>query len=476
MEGGAGWPNTGGRDVAFVEQLVEWATTNYCIDRSRIFSVGMSRGGIISNTLGCQMGDVLRRSAGVGSEAMSDVAPAAAAASHAPGRLRALLLSWLAYAAYYLGRKGFSVVKSSLSRELGFSTGTLAAIDTAYLVAYACGQVPSGLVADRWGPRNLVAAGMAISALACLAFGASSAVWVFASWFALNGLAQATGWPGTTKIVAQWTTPRDRGRVMGLWSTCYQVGGIAATALATFALGQLGWRYAFFVPAAGLMFVALLVFWGVPHAQAATGPQAERPAWTKLREVLRLPVLYSYGACYFCIKLIRYSLLFWLPFYLHTANGFDEVASGYLSTGFEVGGVIGCIAVGYVSDRSARSRAAVAALSLLGLAVAVFVYAAVHSPAALWHFGALAVIGALLFGPDALLSGAAAQDAGGSEAAATATGLVNGLGSAGALLQGAVTAGVQQAFGWHGLLHVFVGLSMLASLCLVPAMRMRRSG
>jgi sugar phosphate permease len=406
---------------------------------------------------------------------MSSVAETAAEASRAPERRRALGSSWLAYATYYLGRKGFSVVKSSLSRELGFSTGTLAAIDTAYLVAYACGQVPSGLVADRWGARRLVATGMLISAFACVLFGLSSAAWVFAFCFALNGVAQATGWPGTTKIVAQWTTPRDRGRVMGVWSTCYQVGGIAATALATFALGRFGWRYAFFVPAAGLAIVALLVLWGVPRDHAESRSRVERPGWTKLREVLRLPILYSYGACYFCIKLIRYSLLFWLPFYLHTANGFDEVESGYLSTGFEVGGVLGCIAVGYVSDRSSRSRAAVAAVSLIGLAIAVFGYAAVQSQAALWHFGALALIGALLFGPDALLSGAAAQDAGGSEAAATATGLVNGLGSVGALLQGAVTVGVQQLFGWRGLLHVFVGLSLLASLCLVPAMRTRRA-
>jgi OPA family sugar phosphate sensor protein UhpC-like MFS transporter len=398
---------------------------------------------------------------------VSAIAPASTAAL--PGRRRALGLSWLAYATYYLGRKSFSVVKSSLSRELGFSTGTLAAIDTVYLVAYACGQVPSGLVADRWGARRLVATGMLLSALACLVFGVSNAAWAFALCFAVNGIAQATGWPGTTKIVAQWTTPRDRGRVMGVWSTCYQVGGIAATALATFALGRFGWRYAFFVPAAGLGLVALFVVWGIPREHTQSRAQLERPAWTELRAVLRLPILYSYGACYFCIKLIRYSLLFWLPFYLHTAHGFDEVESGYLSTAFEVGGVLGCVAVGYVSDRSVRSRAAVAAVSLIGLAFAVFAYAAVSSQSAFWHFAALALIGALLFGPDALLSGAAAQDAGGTEAAATATGLVNALGSAGALLQGVVTAGVQRAFGWHGVLHVFVGLSLLASLCLIPA-------
>lgn len=398
------------------------------------------------------------------------------AAPRSSARRRALVFSWLAYATYYLGRKGFSVVKSSLAREYGFSTSTLAAIDTTYLVAYACGQVPSGLVADRWDARRLVVTGMLISAFACALFGASSSAWAFGLWFGANGIAQATGWPGTTKIVAQWTDARERGRVMGVWSTCYQVGGIAATALATFAMARFGWRAAFFVPAAALALVALVVAAGVPRGASPeeTAKPAVRASWSAVRAALRMPILYSYGASYFCIKLIRYSLLFWLPFYLHTANGFDEVTSGYLSTAFELGGVLGCIAVGVVSDRSTQSRAAVAALTLVALAVAVFAYAVVPSPTAIWHFGALAVIGALLFGPDALLSGAAAQEAAGDDAAATATGMVNGLGSAGALLQGAVTAGVHAAFGWHGVLLVFVGLSLVASACLIPALRIHR--
>jgi polyhydroxybutyrate depolymerase len=55
-----GWPNEGGRDVAFVEAMVEWLSSNYCIDSTRIFSTGMSYGGIMSNTLGCQMPDTFR--------------------------------------------------------------------------------------------------------------------------------------------------------------------------------------------------------------------------------------------------------------------------------------------------------------------------------------------------------------------------------------------------------------------------------
>jgi poly(3-hydroxybutyrate) depolymerase len=59
-DAGAGWPNTNGEDVAFTQAMVTWLEQNYCVDSARIFSVGMSYGGIMSNTLGCAMGDVFR--------------------------------------------------------------------------------------------------------------------------------------------------------------------------------------------------------------------------------------------------------------------------------------------------------------------------------------------------------------------------------------------------------------------------------
>jgi poly(3-hydroxybutyrate) depolymerase len=46
--------------VAFVKALYARLQTQLCIDEERVFSVGMSYGGIMSNTLGCTMGDVFR--------------------------------------------------------------------------------------------------------------------------------------------------------------------------------------------------------------------------------------------------------------------------------------------------------------------------------------------------------------------------------------------------------------------------------
>ena len=58
--------------------------------------------------------------------------------------------------------------------------------------------------------------------------GASSSASLFALFFGLNGFVQATGWPGNVKAMAAWYGPTERGAVMGFWSTCFQVGPLAA--------------------------------------------------------------------------------------------------------------------------------------------------------------------------------------------------------------------------------------------------------
>ena len=58
--GGAGWPNSGGRDIAFVRAMLAKLKSDYCIDETRVFSTGISYGGIMSNTVGCQLGDQVR--------------------------------------------------------------------------------------------------------------------------------------------------------------------------------------------------------------------------------------------------------------------------------------------------------------------------------------------------------------------------------------------------------------------------------
>jgi sugar phosphate permease len=389
-------------------------------------------------------------------------------------------LTWVAYASYYFGRKGFSVVKSTLRRSLGVSEYALGAIDTLYLAAYAVGQFGSGYLGDRVGSRKLIGYGLLASAAACAAFGATNLTLLFGVLFFVNGLAQSTGWPGTTGAMAEWTTQRNRGTVMAFWCTCYQVGSIVATDFAAYLLKNHGWRAAFFGPAAWMLVVACLIFAFLkrgqsvdPGAKSSVADAAAGAAFRQAaqRAAYRNPVLWAYGASYFFIKYVRYALLFWLPYYLSSTLGYAPDRAAYVSNSFEAGGIVGVIAIGAFSDRvRTLSRAAVSISSLLCLALALIACVGFGQYLAL-TVATLALVGALLYGPDALLSGAAAQDIGGVAAAATATGLVNGVGSLGGILEGLTLPAVSAHFGWKAMFPLLASLALCAALALIPAVR-----
>ncbi len=55
-----GWPNTNGQDVNFTKAMITWLESSFCVNTSRLYSTGMSYGGMMSDTLACQMPDVFR--------------------------------------------------------------------------------------------------------------------------------------------------------------------------------------------------------------------------------------------------------------------------------------------------------------------------------------------------------------------------------------------------------------------------------
>lgn len=47
-------------DMDYTRAMLEWAEANYCIDTGRVFSIGVSNGGMMSNIVGCELGDLFR--------------------------------------------------------------------------------------------------------------------------------------------------------------------------------------------------------------------------------------------------------------------------------------------------------------------------------------------------------------------------------------------------------------------------------
>ena len=69
---GAGWANTNGQDIAFTKAMIADVEGKYCVDTSRLFSVGFSYGGMMSFALGCEMSDVFRAIAPMSGSLYSD--------------------------------------------------------------------------------------------------------------------------------------------------------------------------------------------------------------------------------------------------------------------------------------------------------------------------------------------------------------------------------------------------------------------
>jgi len=282
-----------------------------------------------------------------------------------------------------------------------------------------------------------------------------------------------------------------------------QVGGILSTAFAALVLGFTHWRMVFVLPSLLVCLAGVMIYSSLVEDPAAlpffptlemtemttntttstspsltlpgTGPiemEKKRPSPSFL-QVMRVPLILNLGMCYFCVKLIRYTLLFWLPYYLFKTLGYDSQTAAGMSALFDIGGAFGSVLCGYLCDRFARGRRSlVAAPMCLAAGASLYMYSYVSSWGIFVNCVAMAVVGLLVAGPDSVLGAAATQDccerAGQPAAITTASGIVNGMGSAGAVLQGVLTAYLSHRFGWDSLFYALVILSLSATLSLAP--------
>lgn len=380
--------------------------------------------------------------------------------SYRPWQVRILAATWLSYAGYYFCRKTFYVVKADMAAGLDLTTQHLAHLGTGYLAAYSVGQFSSAFFGRKLGPKLLLLAGMAVSITSNIAFGFSKGFWVVLVFMTFNGLAQGTGWPGCIGSLAHWFKRAQRGSILGLWSTCYQLGPVMATSFAAYLLGLAGWRTSFFGGALVLCLVwcaVLLLHPNRPEAVglepivdedgAAAGSEPKEEGgrgdegglgWGRDTVVTVLTM----GSIYFCIKFLRYALWSWSAFFLRENFGLAGDSAGYLSTAFEACGFAGVIAAGFASDRIFKGRRAFLAFAMLALMTLSFLLMATLGVTSVVFFTvSLGLAGFMLFGPDSLVSGVGAIDVGSRRGALAAAGIINGMGSIGPIFQ-------EELIGW----------------------------
>lgn len=400
-------------------------------------------------------------------------------AEHRQWRRRVFASTWLAYAGFYFCRKPFFLLKKELELNFGWDANTLGQLGAIYLFAYAAGGFLAGWAGDRYGARLTLLVGMSVSIFANLVFGFTDNIGTFGAFLIINGLAQGTGWANTVGTMANWFRREERGTVMGFWATNYQVGGALATAMAAWVVGRdIGFQWSFI--AGSFVLFAIWIFFifnqrnkpedlGLPpivsppaegSAEARAGADGGWP-----REVVYNVLLV--GTFYFFVKFIRYAFQSWTPYLLATFYDMETTDAGYLSTIFELSGVAGVITCGYISDKVFLGRRTkISLLFIIGMTLSCGLMYLLGPTSLLLFAISMGLVGFTLYGPDALMTGAGAIEAGSVRRATLAAGIINAMGSVGGIVQELLLGKLLQDGSVGAVFAALLASSILAALCL----------
>jgi ACS family hexuronate transporter-like MFS transporter len=128
-------------------------------------------------------------------------------------------LVFLATVINYIDRQTVSVLKTSISQDLGLSNADYAAVQNSFLLFYGISQMVSGRLYDIIGTRLGFVFSIVVWSLAALAHATARTATAFGVFRAALGFGEAGNWPGAAKVVGEWFPVRERALGMGIFNT-----------------------------------------------------------------------------------------------------------------------------------------------------------------------------------------------------------------------------------------------------------------
>nr|CDS25566.1 sugar phosphate exchanger; solute carrier family [Hymenolepis microstoma] len=409
-------------------------------------------------------------------------------------------------------------------------------LDLSFLLSYALGMFFLGHVAEKVDLRLFLTFGCILSGLTTANFGIAYFANLHSLWFfflsqIICGFFQSSGWPAVVTIMGNWFGKSKRGLILGFWNSHVSLGNILGGVVAGIFVDS-AWGWSFFVPGAIVAFSGVLSYFflvpfpedlGFPptdvppkdddheydssnegeqdQAQVQTSDAAleqesiigegqaddmEPLTGTVVPQIqsrenvrpitfvgaLAVPGVVEYSLCLFFLKATAYIFLFWLPKYLKDFNSFDATLAADISAIFDVGGILGGIFAGFITDRYSCSATVCVCMIIPGMPL-LYVYYLVGAYSNAICTIMLIILGFLIVGPYCLITTAVSADLGTHEslqgnarALATVVSIIDGTGSLGAAV-GPCLVGLLIDHGWvyvFAMLIVFLGV---ASLCLI---------
>lgn len=397
-------------------------------------------------------------------------------------RIQVFISIYIGYLLYYFVRSNFVFAKDYLF-DLGFTKTQVGFVASALGFSYGISKFVMGNVSDRSNARYFLAIGLIMSGIMNLLLPNTTNIIFMFIIMLLNGWFQGMGWPPCGRIMTHWFSDRERGVKMSIWNTAHNLGGglIATVALLGVTIFS-SWKGIFYFPAliaivGGFIYIILArdtpQSVGLPPIEEFKNdyPEVQKNLKDKEAEMSGKEILFKYvlnNKLLWCIAianifvyLVRYGVINWVPTYLKETRGFSMNDSSIAFALFEYAAIPGTIIIGWLSDHVFNGRRApIGIICMVGVVIATVVYWQSESYLAINC--ALAMIGALIYGP-VMLIGVSALDLVPKKAAGTAAGFTGLFGYMGGQVLAEIAIGaVVDKYSWNGGFIMLILCSILA--------------
>jgi MFS family permease len=280
-----------------------------------------------------------------------NLAPAGAAMPRParPRGIRPLPLLTLVNTFNYIDRQVVYGMTPLIGESFHLSKAELGLLATVNLVVFAVASLISGPVADRFGPRKVIFAGILVWSIATIGSALSTSFPMLLFFRALVGVGEGAYGPSANTLLCADAPPEKRGRAMGIYNVGMALGGTLGLCLGALLAPKIGWRGVFWIAGGPSIFLA------IASAFVAAPDRLPRPTTLPARAYLMAPtyvmalaggILATFGAS---------ALIFWSRWLVLEERHFSVVGgSVYMLFVGLVCGVGGVIAGGYAGDRLTR--------------------------------------------------------------------------------------------------------------------------
>ncbi|HVP48451.1 MAG TPA: MFS transporter [Bryobacteraceae bacterium] len=403
-------------------------------------------------------------------------------------RIRWILIFWMfvVSAIAYLDRVNISIAGPTIIQEFHLTNVQMGWIFSAFVLGYAFFQAPGGWIADRIGPRTVLALGVVwwgvfTVLITLLPAGAAGMIILLVAIRFSLGIGEAVVYPASNCVVAAWIPSAERGIANGIIFSGVGLGSGITPPLITYVMLHYGWRSAFWVSAA-LGLAAGAVWYAVARdtprqhpwiqkeeiahieaglAQTDSASKGKLP-WSSIfgnRDILAVTFSYfSYGYA-------AYIFFSWFFIYLRTVRGLSAQDSSYYTMLPLLAMAVCSPLGGWISDLLTQrfgKRVGRCGLATFGIGFcAIFLALATQvSSAQLASVVLAGGTGALYLSQSSFWSVSA--DIGG-KSAGSVSGVMNMGGQLGGALTASLTPWIARQFGWTQSFLVAAGLCALGS-------------